>query len=288
MCPTKFVAEVSSNHNQDLNRSLEFVNVAAECGFDAIKFQLFEVEKLFSPEARVANPQLAKRKGWELPPSFISPLASRAHELGMEFSCTPFHLEAVVLLEPFVDFYKIASYELLWPELALACAKSGKPLVISTGMADLSEVELAVTAICKNFPDVNLTILHAVSSYPAPYDECNLAAIETLRQQFGFPVGWSDHTVSDGVINAAVFGQHASMIEMHIDLDGKGFEFESQHCWLPEKAKQLISNIREGEKSIGDGIKKPVPAEIPDRIWRADPSDGLRPFMSKRAELNQS
>jgi N-acetylneuraminate synthase len=285
---TKIVAEVSSNHNQDLNRSLEFVDIAADCGFDAIKFQLFEVEKLFSPEARIKNPQLGKRKGWELPPSFIAPLASRAHDLGMEFSCTPFHLEAVEFLEPFVDFYKIASYELLWPDLAQACAKTGKPLVISTGMADLSEVELAVSAICENFPETNLTILHAVSSYPAPFAECNLAAIETLRQRFGFLVGWSDHTVSDGVINAAVFGQSASMIEMHIDLDGKGFEFESQHCWLPKKAKKLISNIREGEKSIGDGIKQPVPAEIPDRIWRADPHDGLRPFMSKRAELNQT
>ena len=285
---TKFVAEVSSNHNQDLNRSLEFVNIAADCGFDAIKFQLFEVEKLFSPEARITNPQLGKRKGWELPPSFIAPLADRAHDLGMEFSCTPFHLEAVELLEPFVDFYKIASYELLWPDLAQACAKTGKPLVISTGMADLSEVELAVSAICENFPEINLTILHAVSSYPAPFAECNLAAIETLRQKFGFLVGWSDHTVSDGVINAAVFSQNASMIEMHIDLDGKGFEFESQHCWLPDKAKKLISNIREGEKSIGDGIKKPVPAEIPDRIWRADPHDGLRPFMYKRAEMNQT
>jgi len=285
---TKFVAEVSSNHNQDLKRSLEFVNTAADCGFDAVKFQLFEVEKLFSPEARLAKPQLGERKGWELPPSFIAPLASRAHDLGIEFSCTPFHLEAVELLKSFVDFYKIASYELLWPNLAQACAKTGKPLVISTGMAELSEVELAVSAITKNFPEINLTILHAVSSYPAPFAECNLAAIETLRQKFGFSVGWSDHTVSDGVINAAVFGQQASMIEMHIDLDGKGFEFESQHCWLPEKAKKLISNIREGEKSIGDGIKKPVPAEIPDRIWRADPHDGLRPFMSKRVELNQS
>ena len=285
---TKFVAEVSSNHNQDLNRSLEFVNTAADCGFDAVKFQLFEVEKLFSPEARIAKPQLGERKGWELPPSFIAPLASRAHDLGVEFSCTPFHLEAVELLEPFVDFYKIASYELLWPDLAQACAKTGKSLVISTGMADLREVELAVSAICENFPEINLTILHAVSSYPAPFAECNLAAIETLRQKFGFLVGWSDHTVSDGVINAAVFSQNASMIEMHIDLDGKGFEFESQHCWLPDKAKKLISNIREGEKSIGDGIKKPVPAEIPDRIWRADPHDGLRPFMSKRAELNQT
>jgi N-acetylneuraminate synthase len=287
MDTTKFVAEVSSNHNQDLNRSMEFVSVAAECGFDAVKFQLFEVEKLFSSEARAANPQLAKRKGWELPPSFIAPLADHAHSLGLEFSCTPFHLEAVHLLEPFVDFYKIASYELLWLALALECAKTKKPLVISTGMADLNEVESAVTSIFTNFPDVNLTILHAVSSYPAPFDECNLAAIQTLRSKFGVSVGWSDHTVSDGVINAAVFNQQASMIEMHIDLDGKGFEFESQHCWLPLKAKNLISNIRAGKVSIGNGVKVPVPAEMSDRIWRADPSDGLRPFLSKRAELKQ-
>lgn len=282
----KFVAEVSSNHNQDLNRSLRFVEVAAECGFDAVKFQLFKVEELFSEEARRYKPELENRRGWELPFSFIPILSKRSHELGMEFSCTPFYLDAVGELEPYVDFYKIASYELLWTDLSLACASTNKPLVISTGMADLSEIGLTVDLLNDKFPEIDLTILHAVSSYPAPVDQCNLLAIKQMHEIFSVPTGWSDHTVSEGVINAAVFMANASMIEMHIDLEGKGFEFESDHCWLPDKAKSLISSIREGESAFGNGKKSPVPAEIPDRIWRADPSDGLRPFISKRAELN--
>ena len=282
----KFVAEVSSNHNQDLNRSLRFVEVAAECGFDAVKFQLFKVEELFSEEARRYKPELENRRGWELPFSFIPILSKRAHELGMEFSCTPFYLDAVGELEPYVDFYKIASYELLWTDLSLACASTNKPLVISTGMADLSEIGQTVDLLKDNFPQIDLTILHAVSSYPAPVNQCNLLAIKQMHEIFSVPTGWSDHTVSEGVINAAVFMANASMIEMHIDLEGNGFEFESDHCWLPVKAKNLISSIRDGESAFGNGKKSPVPAEIPDRIWRADPSDGLRPFISKRTELD--
>jgi sialic acid synthase SpsE len=285
MSKVKFIAEVSSNHNQDLDRALQFVDISAECGFDAVKFQLFKVEQLFSKEARNAKPELEKRRGWELPLSFIPVLSKRAHEVGLEFSCTPFYLDAVSELEPYVDFYKVASYELLWTDLSFACAATKKPLVISTGMAELHEVEKTVNLIKSNFPNLDLTILHAVSSYPAPIDQCNISAIQKMREIFSVPTGWSDHTVSEGVINAAVFMANSSIVEMHIDLEGVGFEFESEHCWLPDKAKKLISEIRAGEASIGDGQKAPVLAEIPDRIWRADPSDGLRPFISKRIEL---
>lgn len=281
----RFVAEVSSNHNGDLQRALEFVEVSAVCGFSAVKFQLFEIDKLFSPEALSAVPSLSQRKKWQLPREFIPALSERARLLGLQFSCTPFDLESAEFLAPYVDFYKIASYELLWHDLIEACSKKGLPLVLSSGMANSVEIDSAVGLVREKYPDIDLTLLHAVSSYPAPVQECNLAAISSLRTRLGIKVGWSDHTVSPMVILNAVLRHQASMIEMHIDLDGKGFEFESQHCWLPDSAKSIIENVYVALSAEGDGIKAPTPAEIPDRQWRADPHDGLRPLMRVRPEL---
>ena len=212
-------------------------------------------------------------------------MSKHAHDLGIEFSCTPFFLEAVDFLAPYCDFLKIASYELLWLNLANKCAATGLPLIISTGMADLSEVDTAVDNLRMNFPNLDLTLLHAVSSYPAPVEECNLAAIQTLASKYNIGVGWSDHTVSVGVINRAVHKFGAVAIEMHIDSDGAGFEFGSGHCWLPEESKELISSIRAGVSADGDGIKQPVSAELVERSWRADPSDGLRPLIRTRNSL---
>lgn len=282
---TKFIAEISSNHNNDLDRSLKLIDAAKYAGFDAVKFQMFKIEELFSQEAFDSKPFLNDRKKWELPEGFIPILSKYAHNLGMEFSCTPFYLGAVDKLAPYCDFLKIASYELLWLELANRCAATGLPLIISTGMANLEEVDRAVDNIKANYPAIDLVLLHAVSSYPAPVAECNLMAIQTMAKRYGISVGWSDHTVSVGVINRAVHKFDAAVVEMHIDTDGEGFEFESGHCWLPEQSKIIIASIREGQASDGDGVKQPVHAEIVERAWRADPMDGLRPLAETRKLL---
>src|ERR1700744_1969300 len=132
----KFIAEVSSNHAQDLGRSLAFVDAAAACGFDAVKFQLFRVAELFAPEILAKSPQHKKRVAWELPLAHLEPIANRCREKSIEFSCTPFYLEAVRQLEPYVAFYKVASYELLWNDLLKACAATGKPVEMITGFGD--------------------------------------------------------------------------------------------------------------------------------------------------------
>src|ERR1700675_2049765 len=119
-----FVAEVSSNHHRDLERCLEFIRTAAGIGCDAVKFQLFRVRELFAPEALQHNPKLLAREEWELPVEFLPVLAQGCKEAGIQFSCTPFYLQAVAELLPFVDFYKIASYELMWDELLRAGAGS--------------------------------------------------------------------------------------------------------------------------------------------------------------------
>jgi sialic acid synthase SpsE len=281
----KFIAEISSNHNGDLSRSKELIRMAKQCGFDAVKFQMFKVDQLFSPEALRFEPKLLERKRWEFPTENLPILSDYSHGLGLEFSCTPFYLEAVEILSTYCDFLKIASYELLWHDLADRCAATGLPLIISTGMATIDEIDRAVENLRVKFPAIDLSLLHAVSSYPAPILECNLAAIQSLSARYGLEVGWSDHTVSSGVVSRAIHKFGASVVEMHVDLDGLGFEFEAGHCWLPKQAECLISEIREGLLADGDGQKKPAHAEIPDRAWRADPSDGLRPLLEMRKNL---
>lgn len=276
-----FVAEVSSNHHRDLNRCLQFIDTAAELGCAAVKFQLFKVTELFAPEILVASPSHSARAQWELPLAFLPALAQRCRARKIQFSCTPFYLQAVAELLPHVDFYKIASYELLWDELLVACAQTGKPVVLSTGMASLVEIDHAVAVLRNNGCSIP-TLLHCVSGYPTPVSECNLAALETLRRRFNCPVGWSDHSVSSAVIYRAVHRWGAEMVEFHLDLDGQGEEFKTGHCWLPEPMRELIASIATGEQADGDGNKIPMPSELADRDWRADPVDGLRPLRSQR------
>jgi sialic acid synthase SpsE len=278
----KFIAEVSSNHDRDLDRSFRFIDLAAAAGCSAVKFQLFRIDKLFAPEILKKSPMHSKRKDWELPLEFLPYLAARCRKAGVDFSCTPFYLEAVTALEPHVDFYKIASYELLWDDLLIACARTGKPVILSTGMATLDEVSHAVQTLRGN-GCLEPTLLHCTSAYPTPYEEANLAAIETLRQATGCQVGWSDHTVESAVIQRAIHRWGARVIEFHLDLDGNGEEYATGHCWLPDQIGAVITDIGKGLVADGSGVKEPMQAELPDRLWRSDPSDGLRPLKSIRS-----
>ena len=281
---TKFIAEVSSNHNGDLKRCKQFIKIAAAIGCDGVKFQLFKIDELFASEVLAKSEKLRKRKQWELPIAFLPELSRYAHSLGLEFSCTPFYLKAVEELKPYVDFYKIASYELLWHDLFRACARTGKPLVFSTGMATLPEIKHALNSI-RGLKTKNVTVLHCSSAYPTPVREANLKTIETLRhglnefqKPYHLTVGFSDHTVSEEVILRAVHRYDTSMVEFHLDLDGKGEEFAAGHCWLPEPMRQVIRFSKMKSSLDGSGIKTPANAEMLDRVWRADPSDGLRPL----------
>lgn len=278
----RFVAEVSSNHNRDLERCFRFIDAASRIGCDAVKFQLFRIEELFAPEILSRSEKHRQRKRWELPLSFLPELAGRCGERGVQFSCTPFYLAAVGELLPYVDFFKIASYELLWTDLLETCAKTGKPVVLSTGMADMEEIGKAVS-ILRNAGCADLTLLHCVSGYPTPAGECNLSAIETIRARFNVPVGWSDHSVSSGVIHRSVHRWGAAMVEFHLDLEGEGEEFSTGHCWLPDQMWEVISAIRAGCEADGTGVKEPAPSELADRDWRADPEDGLRPLKKTRS-----
>ena len=277
-----FIAEASSNHGRELVRALRFVDAAADSGCDAVKFQLFKIERLFAPEILAKSEKHRARKDWELPIAHLAPIAEHCLARGILFSCTPFYVEAVEELRPFVAFYKVASYELMVRPLLAACAVTGKPVVLSTGMASMDEIVDAV-AVLRGSGCADIMLLHCVSAYPAPAAEANLSAIASLRQATGCKVGWSDHTRRPAVIERAVHRWGAEAVEFHLDLDGRGAEYGAGHCWLPEEIAPVIARIRESFQADGSGFKEPQPSERDDRDWRADPSDGMRPLKHVRA-----
>ena len=278
-----FIAEASSNHDRDLSRALAFVDAAADAGCDAVKFQLFKIDRMFAPEILMRSEKHRARKQWELPLAHLAPLAERCLARGIQFSCTPFYLEAVEELRPFVAFYKIASYELLVTPLLDACARTGKPVVLSTGMATMEEIGAAANTL-KRAGACDITLLHCVSAYPTPAAEANLAAIASIREATGCKTGWSDHTRRPAVVERAVHRWGATAVEFHLDLDGEGAEYAAGHCWLPAEIAPVIARIRESLVADGPGFKGPQPSELSDREWRADPSDGMRPLRHIRAE----
>lgn len=283
----QFISEVSSNHEKDIKRCFDFIDTSAAIGCDAVKFQLFRIKDLFSEEALIAKPELRERVHWELPTSFLGPIADRCKERKIDFCCTPFDIDAVEKLRPYVSFYKIASYELLWLDLIKACAKTQKPLVLSTGMATMQEINSAVRCAMENGCS-DITVLHCVSSYPTPINQCNLSNIKRLRQELPCKVGWSDHTVSAEVLNRALHKWNASTIEFHLDLDGRGAEYKTGHCWLPAQMKEVILKYKTSLLADGDCYTELAEAEAEDRDWRADPSDGLRPLKETREKLRDA
>jgi N-acetylneuraminate synthase len=289
----RFIAELGSNHNRDLDRALALVDACADVGADAVKVQVFRIEDLFAPEALAAHPELAARRARELPLELLAPLAARCRARGLRFGATPFALWAVAAVAEHVDFLKVASYELLWHDLLRACVATGRPLVLSTGMATGREVDAAFAAI----GDARLTILHCVSAYPAPAEQCNLAAIAALRERHGVAVGWSDHSGDPAVVQRAVRRWGASDVELHVDAPDRAGLEPGAHNWTPAALATVIARCRADPAggagggdawfeapapADGDGVKRPAPAEAPDVPWRADPADGLRPLRAAR------
>ena len=189
-----FIAEASSNHGRELSRALDFVDAAAAIGCDAVKFQLFKIDRMFAPEILSRSAKHRARRAWELPAEHIAPLAEHCLKRRIAFSCTPFYVEAVEELQPYVSFYKIASYELLYIDLLTACAATGKQVVLSTGMATMDEIVTAVATL-RQAGARDIALLHCVSAYPTPANEANLSAIAAIREATACKTGWSDHRV---------------------------------------------------------------------------------------------
>jgi N-acetylneuraminate synthase/N,N'-diacetyllegionaminate synthase len=268
--PCYLIAEAGVNHNGDLDLALRLVDLAAEAGADAVKFQTFRAAELATAEAPKAAYQ-AERTGagesqramlerLELSPDAHRALIARATERGIRFLSTPFERESADLLERLdLPAFKLPSGELTNLPFLAHVARKGRPLILSTGMATLGEVEAALLAI-RAAGDPPVAVLHCVSAYPAPAAQANLRAMETLAKAFGGIVGYSDHTEGLEVPLAAV-AMGASIVEKHFTLDRSLPGPDHAASLEPEQLKALVRGIRIVESAFGDGRKAPTELE---------------------------
>ena len=269
--PVFMIAEAGVNHNGDLKLARALIDVAVEAGADAVKFQTFQADRLATPDAPKADYQLRTTgdaesqfdmlRRLELSPDAHRELQSYCHERGIIFLSTPFDDVAVDLLDELgVPAFKISSGDLTNSPLLEHVASKGKPVILSTGMSELSELIEAVsvlnTAGCEN-----PVLLHCVSNYPADAAEVNLRAMQTMRSAFDVPVGFSDHTEGIDVALAAV-ALGACVIEKHFTLDRTLPGPDHRASLEPAELRELVRSIRRVETALGNGRKVPSASEV--------------------------
>lgn len=296
MSRTFIIAEAGVNHNGDTDLAFALIDAAAKAGADAVKFQTFQADLLATRQTPKAQYQKeltdASESQWqmlkrlELPQSLHHQLKDYAEKSGLEFMSTGFDLPSTeFLLSLQLKRYKIPSGELTNAPLLWLTARSGKPLILSTGMATLGEIELALAVVAhastasaapKGIKEIwhnwnntvaqqnlkqQVTLLHCTSQYPCPDEQVNLAAMTTLADSFQLPVGYSDH--SDGLlVPVAAVARGATIIEKHFTLDRNLPGPDHKASLTPGELKEMVQQIRRVELLMGSGIKAPYPVEL--------------------------
>jgi len=268
--PCFVIAEAGANHNRDLGMGKELIDVAAEAGADAVKFQTYSAETLYSkhtPRFSYLEGVSDKEtwdliKGIELPREWQGELAAHAAARGIRFLSTPFDYRAVDELAALgVPAYKIASFEIVDLPLIGYAAARGRPMILSTGLASYEDIADAVGA-CAAAGNREVILLQCASLYPAPPARMNLRAMTTLRQAFGVPAGLSDHSLGIHIAVAAA-GLGASVVEKHFTLDRALPGPDHPFAVEPGELREMIRQIREVEAALGDGRKLgPAPEEM--------------------------
>ncbi len=266
------IAEAGVNHNGDLDLAYELIDAAVNAKADAVKFQTFKAELVMSRFAKKATyqkenlgtneSQLEMVKKLELKFDDFRKLKDYCDTKNIQFLTTPFDYESADFVDDLINLFKIPSGEITNFPFLKHLARKGKPIILSTGMCNLGEVENAINTIKSCSPSIDaqhppLTLLHCTSNYPTSYDDVNLTVINTLRSAFGLPVGYSDHTMGICVpIAAAAMG--ATVIEKHFTLD-RTMEGPDQKASLePDELSAMVVSIRNIELAMGDGIKQSV------------------------------
>lgn len=294
------IAEAGVNHNGSVETALQLIDAAAQAGADAVKFQTYHTERVMVPDAPKAEyqtlntPELETQfemvKKLELDESAHRLLKEHAQKKGIVFISTAFDPESLdFLLSLEVPFLKIASGEIENAPLLLKAARSGKKILLSTGMADLGEIESALGVLAFGYIEPNgqqpcrtsfrraydsdegqnalkgrVSLLHCTTEYPAPFSEVNLRVLETLRQSFGLPVGYSDHTEGTAVpLAAAALG--AAILEKHLTLDRTLPGPDHKASLEPQEFALMVREIRQVESSLGSPVKRPTPSELRNR-----------------------
>jgi len=264
----EIIAEIGVNHDGSLAKARQLVRVARDCGADWAKFQTFKAANLVADSAPIAEYQRTHHTGdqrsllarLELGESDFRQLAAYCSEVGIGFLSTPFDPESLeFLLSLGLSTIKVASGEITNLPLLSRLGSAGVRVILSTGMSTLGEVERAVRTLqdagCRD-----LVLLHCVTQYPTPVEQVNLRALATLRQAFGLPVGYSDHTPGNEVaVAAAALG--AVIIEKHLTLDPRAPGPDHAASSPPDQFAALVRAIRNVEAALGDGVKRPAACE---------------------------
>lgn len=271
---TKFIMEIGSNHNKNLDRLDLLLKEAKELEFWGIKLQLFDPDKLyFNPSIKKIN-ELEKQA---LPVDWLPYIKQKCQENNLKFICTPFYIEAVGLLREFVDCYKISSFDTGRKDLIDKCLQTNKKVFISNGLIAPIELFVLMREFLDKYDNINNIIpMYCISNYPASYFDFYEKELDYIRLYGTKEIGYSDHTVDQGAIVKAII-HDVNYIEIHYDLmDGRGLEAKHGHCWNREKIEKLYDNnnniFQIEECSVN--FKK--------NFSRADPGDGLRPMKEIR------
>ncbi|WP_061215970.1 N-acetylneuraminate synthase [Leptospira santarosai] len=271
---TLIIAEAGVNHNGDLELARKLIDVAANAGADIVKFQTFEAERLVTKSAKkadyqnsatgnAAESQYEMLKKLELSKENHEKLIQHCKQTGIEFLSTAFDLQSLAFLEQLnLSRYKIPSGEITNLPYLQKIGSSGKPIILSTGMSTLGEIESALLVLETTGAKRNeITVLHCNTEYPTPYSDVNLSAMKSIADAFKIKVGYSDHTSGIEVSVAAV-ALGASVIEKHFTLDRSLPGPDHKASLEPNELKTMVRSIRNVELSLGDGIKKPSNSEL--------------------------
>jgi N-acetylneuraminate synthase len=273
--PCFIIAEAGVNHNGDINLAHQLIDFAAKADADAVKFQSFVTEDLVTAQAQKARYQVettgqnggqfSMLKSLELSKDQQKELKTHCDENGILYFCTPYERKSADLLEKIgVAAYKIASTDTTNIPFLRYIARKGIPVILSTGMSSLGEVEEAVNELKLHGLDGKIIILQCTSEYPVPVTEINLRAMKTMELAFGCPVGFSDHTLGIGASPWAV-AAGACVVEKHFTLDRNMTGPDHQTSIEPKELTDLVRTIRDVETALGDGIKQRMPSELPNK-----------------------
>ncbi len=267
--PPFVIAEAGVNHNGDFDRAVRLIDAALEAGADAVKFQTFDANSLATAQAERAlyqrsggneSSQLAMLRSIQLPDDRWSDLARHAANRGIIFLSTPFDEPSLALLaELNLDAMKVGSGDLTNALLLRAVARLRLPVILSTGMGTIEEVDDAVREL-RAAGTTSIALLHCASIYPAAIDDVNLLAIDTLRAHFDIPVGFSDHT-EGGLAAPLAVVRGAMIIEKHLTLDRSLPGPDHASSLEPTAFMRLVTDVRDAWRAIGDGRKRPRPGE---------------------------
>ena len=254
--PTYVIAEAGSNHNGDLEIAKELIDVAADAGADAVKFQTFRAKDLYVDDRDfVDDPEestYALLESLEQPYEWIPELHEHCQSRGVQFMSSPFDERSARELAEYVPAFKVASFTLSHHPFLEKLAEYEKPVIMSTGAHEQEEVEEAVRVLRESGIE-DIALLHCVSSYPTPLEEINVRAVDTLKREFKTIVGFSDHTTDPSIAPAAAVALGASVVEKHVTLDKEMEGPDHSFALEPDELEEMIDAIRRTEKTLGDG-----------------------------------